>query len=241
MRSKRQFCERLEYDLLFRFFLDMSLDEPSFDASSFAKNKQRLSEADVARHFFEGGQTRGQGLMSAEHFTVNGTLIKAWAGVKSFKKKGGKDEGPPDDKGNPTVNFHGQKRGNATHESTADPESRLARKGGNGARLSYSASVLMENRSGLVADVAVELATGEAEWVGALRMLDRQKDRGRVPTTLGADAGYDVQRFVEATRERGVTPHAPRRATCATPAESAHATAARRGRASAPASSPPTT
>lgn len=209
VRSERQFCERLEYDLLFRFFLDMSLDEPSFDASSFAKNKQRLLEADVARHFFEGvvGQARRQGLMSAEHFTVDGTLIEAWAGVKSFKKKGGKDEGPPDDKGNPSVNFHGEKRGNATHESTTDPESRLARKGGNGAKLSYSASVLMENRTGLVADITVELATGEAEWVGALRMLDRQKERGRVPTTLGADAGYDVQRFVDATRERGVTPH----------------------------------
>ncbi|QQR45745.1 IS5 family transposase [Myxococcus xanthus] len=209
VRSERQFCERLEYDLLFRFFLDMSLDAPGFDASSFAKNKQRLLDADVARRFFEGvvGQARGQGLMSAEHFTVDGTLIEAWAGVKSFKKKGSKDKGPPDDKGNPTVNFHREKRSNATHESTTDPESRLARKGGNGAKLCYSASVLMENRTGLVADITVELATGEAEWVGALRMLDRQKQNGLMPTTLGADAGYDVQRFVDATRERGMTPH----------------------------------
>ncbi len=144
--------------------------------------------------------------MSAEHFTVDGTLIEVWAGVKPFKKKGRKDE-PPDDTGKPTVNFHGEKRSNATHESTTDPEPRLARKGSNGAKLSYSVSVLMENRTGLVADITVELATGEAEWTGALKILDRQKQKGLTPTTLGADAGYDVQRFVDATRERGITPH----------------------------------
>src|SRR4051812_34843063 len=131
VRSERQFCERLDYDLMFRFFLDMDMEAPTFDASTFAKNKERLLAADVARQFFEGvvRQAKAARLMSAEHFTVDGTLIEAWASVKSFKKKGAKDEGPPDDPGNPTVNFHGEKRSNETHESTTDPESRLARKG----------------------------------------------------------------------------------------------------------------
>ena len=151
VRSERQFCERLDYDLLFRFFLDMNLDEKSFDATSFTKNKERMLESDVARLFFEGvvAIAKQRGLMSAEHFTVDGTLIEAWASLKSFKKKGSKDRTPPDDPGNPTVNFHGEKRSNETHESTTDPEARLYRKGDNhAARLCYSAHVLMENRNG---------------------------------------------------------------------------------------------
>lgn len=210
VRSERQFCERLDYDLMFRFFLDMDMEAPSFDASSFAKNKERLLKADVARQFFEGvvRQAKEARLMSAEHFTVDGTLIEAWASIKSFKKKGEKDSKPPDDPGNPTVNFHGEKRSNETHESTTDPESRLARKGhAQAAKLSFAAHVLMENRNGLCADIALTQANGTAEWDGALLMLDRQAPKGLRPTTLGADAGYDVGRFVEALRERGITPH----------------------------------
>lgn len=210
VRSERQFCERLDYDLMFRFFLDMGMEEASFDASSFAKNKERLLKADVARLFFEGvvRQAKDARLMSAEHFTVDGTLIEAWASIKSFKKKGAKDEKPPDDKGNPTVNFHGEKRSNETHESTTDPDSKLARKGAaQAAKLSFAAHVLMENRNGLCADIFVNSPNGAAEWDGALAMLDRQVANGITPTTLGADAGYDVQRFVEAVRARGITPH----------------------------------
>jgi transposase len=210
VRSERQLCERLEYDLMFRFFLDMDMNEATFNASSFAKNKERLLKADVARRFFEGvvRQAREARLMSAEHFTVDGTLIEAWASIKSFKKKGEKNGEPPDDKGNPTVNFHGEKRSNDTHESTTDPESRLARKGhSQAAKLSYGAHVLMENRNGLCADILVNAPSGASEWDAALEMLDRQRANGVTPSTLGADAGYDVLRFVEAVRERGITPH----------------------------------
>lgn len=210
VRSERQLCERLDYDLMFRFFLDMDMEAPTFDASSFAKNKERLLKADVSRQFFEGVVRQAQAvrLMSADHFTVDGTLIEAWASVKSFKKKGAKEEKPPDDPGNPTVNFHGEKRSNETHESTTDPEAKLARKGpAQAAKLSFAAHVMMENRNGLCVDVLVNQASGTAEWDGALEMLDRQQANGVTPTTLGADAGYDVQRFVTALRERGVTPH----------------------------------
>jgi transposase len=145
VRSERAFCERLDYDLMFRFFLDMDLDGGSFDASVFAKNKDRLLEADVARLFFEGvvRQAKEAHLISAEHFTVDGTLIEAWASLKSFRPRGEKGrKRPPDDPGNPTVNFHGEKRSNETHESTTDPEAKLARKGNaQAAKLSYSAHV----------------------------------------------------------------------------------------------------
>lgn len=210
VRSERQLCERLEYDLMFRFFLDMGMDDPTFDASSFAKNKERLLAADVAKQFFEGvvRQAAAHGLMSKEHFTVDGTLIEAWASVKSFKRRNKKDEKPPDDPGNPTVNFHGEKRSNATHESTTDPEAKMATKGnGQTAKLSYAAHVLMENRNGLCADVTLTAAGGTAEWDGALLMLDRAAKAGVHPRTLGADAGYDVRRFVEAVRARGISTH----------------------------------
>jgi transposase len=217
VRSERQFCERLDYDLLFRFFLDMGLEEASFDASTFAKNKERLLKAEVARRFFEGvvEQARREKLMSAEHFTVDGTLIEAWASLKSFKKKEGEDDdSPPDDPGNPTVNFHGEKRSNATHESTTDPEARLARKGkGKEARLAYAGHVLMENRHGLIADVSLSQADGYAEREQALRMVRRQKAAGIRLSTLGADKGYDTADFVRALREEGVTPHVARNIT----------------------------
>jgi len=211
VRSERQFCERLEYDLMFRFFLDMGMDDPSFDASSFAKNKERLLRADVAKQFFEGvvRQAAAHGLMSREHFTVDGTLIEAWASVKSFKRRDKKgQQKPPDDPGNPTVNFHGEKRNNETHESTTDPDAKLATKGkAQTAKLSFAAHVLMENRNGLCADVELTQASGTAEWDGALAMLDRQRSEGVPVRTLGADAGYDVRRFVQAVRARGITTH----------------------------------
>jgi transposase len=210
VRSERQLCERLEYDLMFRFFLDMGMDEPTFDASSFAKNKERLLTHNVAKEFFEGvvRQAAAHGLMSREHFTVDGTLIEAWASVKSFKRRGKKDDKPPDDPGNPTVNFHGEKRSNETHESTTDPEAKLATKGkAQTAKLSFAAHVLMENRNGLCADVTLTPASGTAEWDGALLMLDRHAKAGARPTTLAADAGYDVRRFVEAVRKRGISTH----------------------------------
>src|ERR1022692_1377372 len=148
VRSERRFCERLDYDLLFRFFLDMNLDDASWDATTFTKNRDRLVEHEVARQFFEEvvRQAKKAGLVSAEHFTVDGTLIEAWASLKSFRKKGEKpeDRPPPDDRGNPTVNFHGEKRSNETHESTTDPEARLAKKGtGKKSKLSYSGHALM--------------------------------------------------------------------------------------------------
>jgi transposase len=210
VRSERQLCERIEYDLMFRFFLDMGMDDKVFDSSSFAKNKERVLAANVAKKFFEAvvRQAAAHGLMSREHFTVDGTLIEAWASVKSFKRRGKKDGKPPDDPGNPTVNFHGEKRSNETHESTTDPEAKMATKGnGQAAKLSYAAHVLMENRNGLCADVTVTQAGGTAEWDGALLMLDRQQAAGVRPRTLGADAGYDVRRFVEAIRERGISTH----------------------------------
>ena len=211
VRSERLFCEQLDYNLLFRWFLDMDGVEESFDHSTFSRNRERLLQHEVAARFLAAvvGMARDAGLMSDEHFTVDGTLIEAWAGLKSFRPKGEdpKDRPPPDDPGNPTVNFHGEKRSNETHASTTDPEARLARKGDNQpAKLSYLANALMENRNGLLVDLRVVPATGYGERVGALAMLDEH-----IPApagiTLGADAGYDSADFVRACRERGITPH----------------------------------
>jgi transposase len=212
VRSERQFCERLDYDLLFRFFLDMNLDDPTWDASVFTKNRDRLVQHEVARQFFEEvvRQAKKAELMSAEHFTVDGTLIEAWASLKSFRKKGEKpeDRPPPDDRGNPTVNFHGEKRSNATHESTTDPEARLARKGnGKESKLSYSGHVLMENRNGLCVDLRVAPATGYAERDEALEMLRRLRRRGYEPKTLGGDKGYCLGDFPQKVLDLRIKPH----------------------------------
>jgi transposase len=211
VRSERLFCEQLDYNLLFRWFLDMDGVEESFDHSTFSRNRQRLLEHEVAAKFLaEVVKTaRTAELMSDEHFTVDGTLIEAWASLKSFRPKGEDptDRPPPDDRGNPTVNFHGEKRSNETHQSTTDPEAKLARKGNNQpAKLSYLANALMENRNGLIVDLRVEPATGYGERVGALAMLDEHVP-GLDGVTLGADAGYDTADFVSACRERGITPH----------------------------------
>jgi transposase len=211
VRSDRLFCEQLDYNLLFRWFLDMDMVELSFDHSTFSKNRARLLEHDVAKRFLGEvvQQARSARLMSDDHFTVDGTLIEAWASIKSFRPKDEepKDRPPPDDPGNPTVNFHGEKRSNETHESTTDPESRLYRKGKNhAAQLCYMGNVLMENRHGLIVDLRIDAATGYAERHGALALLDAHV-AGGAGVTLGADAGYDTADFVASCRERGVTPH----------------------------------
>lgn len=217
VRSERQFCEQLGYNLLFRWFLDMDMVEPTFDATTFTKNRERLLAHDVAGEFFAAvvGQARRARLMSEDHFTVDGTLIEAWASLKSFKKKDGSgdDQTPPDDPSNPTVNFHGEKRSNETHVSTTDPQSRLARKGrGKEAKLSYSAHALMENRNGLLVDFRVAEANGTAERDVALTMLDENKLR-RGSITLGADKGYDTREFVDECRALNVVPHVAQQIT----------------------------
>jgi len=213
VRGERQFCERLQYDLLFRFFLDMGIEEDAFDHSTFSKNRDRLIEHEVARRFFEGvvEQARAARLISSDHFTVDGTLIEAWASLKSFRPKDrkGKDKGPTDgDRGNPTVDFRGERRSNDTHESTTDPEARLMRKGvGKEAKLCFSGHVLMENRNGMCVDLSIAHATGTAEREEALALLRRLRSRGYRLRTLGADKGYDVASFVASVRDAGVTPH----------------------------------
>jgi len=209
VRSERLFCEQLDYNLLFRWFLDMGLDEPSFDHSSFSRNRARLLKHDVAREFFARIVEYAQdlGLISDDHFTVDGTLIEAWASLKSFKPKDGSNDTPPDDPGNPTVNFHGERRSNATHESTTDPEARLARKGaGKEAKLCYSGNALMENRNGLLVDFQIVEANGTAERRTAIEMLD-QSLPGTSRITLGADKAYDTTDFVSTCRALKVTPH----------------------------------
>jgi transposase len=205
IRSERQLMEQLDYNLLFRWFVGLSMDDPVWDATVFTKNRERLLHGDIARAFFERvlAQAQRQQLLSTEHFTVDGTLIEAWAGLKSFKRKGAPPT-PPDDPGNPTVNFHGERRSNATHESTTDPEARLARKGNqHEAKLAYQGHVLMENRHGLVVDTCVTQATGTSERATALALATNL----RPGATLGADKGYDTRDFVATLRELGVTPH----------------------------------
>ena len=184
VRSERLFCEQLDYNFLFRWFLDLEADEASFDHSTFSRNRARLLEHAVAGEFFRAvvAQARGLNLLSDEHFTVDGTLVEAWASLKSFKRKDAGPSEPPDDPGNPTVNFRGERRTNATHQSTTDPEAKLARKGpGKEARLCYSANALMENRHTLLIDFQVEPADGYAERRAALAMVD-----GTCPAAAGS-------------------------------------------------------
>ena len=217
IRSERQFCEQLDYNLLYRFFLDMGMEEESFDASVFAKNKERLLRVDAAHLFFDAvvGEARSRDLLSSDHFTVDGTLIQAWASLKSFKPKGQNRKGPPpDDPGNPSVNWRGERRSNETHQSTTDPEARLATKGGHQeAKLSFSAHALTENRNSLVVDFSVSTADGFAERREAVRMLDRQIARGVKPRTLAEDKAYDVAEHVTNLRARRITPHVAQQIT----------------------------
>jgi transposase len=204
VRSERMFCEQLGYNLLFKWFLDMDMHEPAFDPTSFTKNRKRLLEHDVAAHFFRTvvEQARKAGLMSDEHFSVDGTLIDAWASMKSFRPK---DDDDSDNNG--WADFRGKKRSNETHASKTDPDAKLMRKGkGKEAKLSYCLSALMENRNGLLTSIDLALATGFAERESALTMLEgTQSSSSR--RTVGADAGYDTSDFVAACRKRGVTPH----------------------------------
>ena len=212
VRSERLFCEQLDYNLLFRWFLDMDAAEPSFDHSTFSRNRARLLEHEVAGEFFRAVVKQAQSLklLSDEHFTVDGTLVEAWASLKSFKRKDAGAGAPPDDPGNPSVNFHGERRGNATHQSTTDPEAKLAKKGaGKEAKLCYSANALMENRNGLLIEFAVEPADGYAERTSARAMLETALPGGR-RITLGADKGYDTREFVASCRALKVTPHIAR-------------------------------
>jgi transposase len=209
IRSERQLCERLRYDLLFKFFVGLNIAEEVFDHSTFSKNRQRLLEHDVSRKFFLAVREEAQQrqLLSQEHFTVDGTLLDAWASMKSVQPREEEGLGPPTGGGrNPSRDFKGQRRRNETHVSRTDPDARLAKKGrGQAAKLAYAGHVLMENRNGLVYDVLLTRATGRAEREAALLMLDRQKRRRRI--TLGADKGYDSREFIRELRQRQVTPH----------------------------------
>jgi transposase len=208
VRSERLLMEQLDYNLLFRWFVGLNMDEHVWDATVFTKNRERLLEGEIAQAFFDKvlKQARGQLLLSDEHFTVDGTLVEAWAGHKSFKRKDAPPTPPPDDPGNPSVDFHGEKRSNATHASTTDPDARLYRKThGSEPKLCYLGHALMENRNGLVLDAQVTIASGYAERDAALAMIDRVPGDNRV--TLGGDKAYDVREFVEDLRVLNVTPH----------------------------------
>jgi transposase len=205
IRSERQFCERLRYDLLFKWFLGLNIGDRGFDASSFSKNRERLLEHDVARAFFTEvvAEAKQRHLLSAEHFTVDGTLLEAWASLKSYRDRDDQDP-PPGGGRNPEVDFRGQRRNRETHVSRTDPQARLFKKAFHqAAKLCYMGHLLTENRHGLVVDVELTQASGYGERAAALAMLDRQRVRG----TLAADRGYDTRDFVAAVRERGVTPH----------------------------------
>lgn len=209
VRSERMLMEQLDYNLLFRWFVGLDIDDRVWDATTFTKNRDRLLSGDVARLFFVEvlAQARRKHLLSSEHFTVDGTLIEAWASQKSFHPRGeGDPSGTPDDSGNPTVNFHGERRCNETHQSRTDGGARLYRKGpGKEAKLSYMGHVLMENRNGLATDACVTLATGTAEREAAVAMVSDVP--GGFPITVGADKNYDTKSFVEDLRGHAVTPH----------------------------------
>ena len=208
IRSERMLMEQLDYNLLFRWFVGLNMDDPVWVPTVFTKNRDRLLEGDIAGEFFAQilRQAREDGLLSDEHFSVDGTLLEAWAGQKSFRKKD--DPTPPSDAdpGNPTVNFHGEKRSNDTHASTTDPDCRLARKsGGHEAKLAYSGNAVIENRNGLVVATEVLQSNGTAERDAALLMVERLEGDHRI--TLGADRGYDTRDFVRELRSMNATPH----------------------------------
>jgi transposase len=208
IRSERLLMEEIDYSILFRWFVGLNLDEEVWDATVFTKNRDRLLEAEVAKQFLAQvvEQARTQHLTSDEHFTVDGTLLEAWAGAKSFQRLDGSNPPSSDDPGTPTVNFHGERRSNRTHESKTDPEAKMARKGeGKEARLSYSGNLLVENRNGLIVNAMVWEANGTAERDTALVMLEQIPGARRV--TVGGDKGFDTAAFVADCRYMQVTPH----------------------------------
>ncbi len=224
VRSERLLMEQLDYNLLFRWFVGLNVDEPVWDHSTFSKNRERFLAGDVAQVFFARvlAQARERHWLSDEHFTVDATLLEAWASLKSFRPKDAPPGTPPDDPGNPTVDFHGETRSNATHQSTTDPEARLFRKGkGREAKLCYMGHAVMENRNGLVVQAEATIATGTAEPETAEDLVERlagepdAEDEPPVESrhrTVGADKGYDTEEFVGAMRDLNVTPHVAQKA-----------------------------
>src|SRR5229473_2675025 len=208
VRSERMLMEQLNYNLLFRWFVGLNMDDSVWDVTVFTKNRERLLDGDIAEAFFQAllNQAHARNLLSDEHFTVDGTLLEAWASLKSFQRKDGKHTAPPDDPGNATVDFHGEKRSNETHESKTDPNAKMARKGkGKEAKLSYNGNLLVENRNGLIVNTEVFEANGTAERDAALVMLEQIP--GTKQVTVGGDKAYDTADFVAECRNLKVTPH----------------------------------
>src|SRR5262245_59630661 len=208
IRSERMLMEQLDYNLLFRWFVGLNMDEGVWDATVYSKNRDRMLKADIAGLFFQAvvEEARVAELLSDEHFSVDGTLIEAWASQKSFQRKDSDGSGKDSDSGNDGVDFHGEQRGNQTHESKTDPDARLYKKSkGKEAKLCYGGHVLMENRNGLAVDGKITKATGTAEREAAADMLGDVAGDKRV--TVGADKAYDTHNFVEQAREINVTPH----------------------------------
>lgn len=208
IRSERQLMERMEFDLLFRWFVGLGVDEAVWDHSSFSTNRDRLLGGEIAGKFLRAilAQPKVKRLISSDHFSVDGTLIEAWASIKSFRRKDGSDDDPQGPGRNAERSFHKEKRSNETHQSTTDPDARLYKKGdGQAARLCYLGHAMMENRNGLAVDGGIVRASGTGEREGALEALDRRLCRRRI--TLGADKAYDVRAFVADLRQRAVTPH----------------------------------
>jgi transposase len=207
IRSERQLMERLEFDLLFRWFVGLGVDDPAWDHSTFSKNRDRLLEGEIAAKLLSAvlAQPQVKRLLSSDHFSVDGTLIEAWASLKSFRRKDGGDDGHGPGR-NGERNFHKEKRSNETHQSTTDPEARLYKKAdGQPAKLCYIGHALMENRHGLAVGGGISQATGTAERETALALIDGRRRGRRI--TLGADKAYDVEQFVHDLRDRSVTPH----------------------------------
>jgi transposase len=210
IRSERLLMERIEFDLLFRWFVGLGVDDPAWDHSSFTTNRDRLLNGRIAAKLLEAvlAQPKVTRLLSSDHFSVDGTLIEAWASIKSFRRKDGHDKDGDGPGRNAERSFHGEKRSNETHESTTDPEARLYKKGdGQPAKLCYMGHALMENRHGLAVGGGVSHATGTAERAEALALIDRRRSKRRRRITLGADKAYDVTAFVQDLRARRVTPH----------------------------------
>src|SRR5271165_5274347 len=208
IRSERLLMEEMDYNLLFRWFVGLNADDEVWDATVFTKNRDRLLEAEVAKEFLACvvAQAQAKGLTSDEHFSVDGTLLEAWASAKSYQQKQGKPDPPPDDPGNPTINFRGEQRSNQTHESKSDPEAQLARKSdGKESKLSYSGNLLVENGNGLIVDAEVFQANGTAERDAALVMMEKLP--GTKAVTVGGDKGFDTRGFVAECRNLRVTPH----------------------------------
>lgn len=216
IRSERQLMEQLDYNILFRWFVGLGMDDAVWSPTTFTKNRDRLLSGDIAQAFFEAVLIHADTarLLSDEHFTVDGTLLEAWASHKSFQRKAGRTgpSDPPEAGGNPTIDFKGERRTNATHQSTTDPDARLYKKAqGREARLGYLGHVVMENRTGLIVDALVTPATGTAERDASIVMMSRRRGAHRI--TVGADKGYDTRDHVAELRHLGVTPHVAQFAT----------------------------